>query len=66
MKPQNQTPSDLPHLTQSDLDRVVSADEAQSIPMLCHEADCFIHGSELGIMMDPESVQSAVLNRKSH
>lgn len=38
-----------PHLTQADLDRVASPDEAESLPLRCHEADCFVHSSELGV-----------------
>lgn len=44
------------HLTQRDLERVASPDEAESLPLRCHEEDCFVHGSELGVVTNEESV----------
>lgn len=38
------------HLTQVDLDRVATPEEAESLPLRCHEEDCFVHGSELGVV----------------
>ena len=35
------------HLTQADLDRVASPEEAELLNMRCHQEDCFVHGSEL-------------------
>lgn len=48
-----------PHLTQRDLERVASPDEAESLPLRCHEEDCFVHGSELGGATDDDSVPPA-------
>jgi len=43
------TPSTLPeyHLTQQDLDRVTGPEQTDSLPMRCHQEDCFIYSSEL-------------------
>lgn len=43
------------HLTQADLDRVASPEEAGSLPLLCHQEDCFVHGSELGVLPTQEA-----------
>ncbi len=59
MKTPIQSQTALTHLTQADLDRVASQDEARSIPMLCDEEDCFIHGSELGVVFEEETTPSA-------
>ena len=42
-----QTIASEPHLTQADLDRVASPEEAELLNMRCHQEDCFVHGSEL-------------------
>lgn len=39
-----------PHLTQADLDRTVLPEEAARLPLRCHGDDCFVHGSELGVV----------------
>jgi hypothetical protein len=38
------------HLTQADLDRIATPDELISLPLRCHQEDCFVHGSELGTL----------------
>jgi len=45
MKTQPITPA--PHLTQADLDRVASPEEAASLSLRCHQEDWFVHSSEL-------------------
>lgn len=51
------------HLTQADLDRVASHEEAESLPLLCHQEDCFVHGSELGVLPTQET---AILGNPSN
>lgn len=38
-----------PHLTRTDLERVTSLEEAETLHLRCHEEDCFVSDNELGV-----------------
>lgn len=54
---------DFHHLNIHDIDRAMADAHSVALPLICHEEDCFVDGSELHALIGVENPRDADLTK---